>query len=506
MADLARIKRNVAKMAAQNAPETDIDGYIASEGVTVDDVRNFRSEGPTADPRDSFLGKVDAAVRGAADMATFGFADEIAAGLETGFGYLGDYNAELDRQRGIDKSDTENRFGYRLGGQLAGAVAGPTMAAKGVGQAAALGAAQGGAYGFGSGEGGVIDRTKSAATGAMIGGAAGGALGGLGNAISRRAAGRSIPAVDDLRAISDAGYKAADAADVVVRPEGVRRLAAETVRDLTDYGYHPQLQPRIGAVLNEMERLSGVNSTYKGLDTFRKIVGQVAGSNDASERAMATRIMARLDDYMANLPADDVITGNAAQASAGIRQGRENWARMRRAEMVDTAAVKAQRRADTSGTGGNLENAMRQNVRQILDNPRRSRGMTDTEKDLAERIVHGTTTQNALRTVGRLSPSTGGLSAQANVMATILNPLLAIPGAIGTGAKMTADRMTLRNVERLSEAIRSGGMTADQIASMASRGVGKKELVEAIMGIQRLEGRAAGGAGRLSPGLMEYAP
>ncbi len=42
---------------------------------------------------------------------------------------------------------------------------------------------------------------------------------------------------------------------------------------------------------------------------------------------------------------------------------------MRRAKTVDTAAVKAQRRADTSGTGGNLENAMRQNVRQILDQP-----------------------------------------------------------------------------------------------------------------------------------------
>lgn len=43
MADLARIKRNVAKMASMNAPESDIDGYIASEGVTVDDVRNYKA-------------------------------------------------------------------------------------------------------------------------------------------------------------------------------------------------------------------------------------------------------------------------------------------------------------------------------------------------------------------------------------------------------------------------------------------------------------------------------
>ena len=44
MADLNRIKRNVAKMASQNAPIEDIDGYIAAEGVTLDDVRNFKPE------------------------------------------------------------------------------------------------------------------------------------------------------------------------------------------------------------------------------------------------------------------------------------------------------------------------------------------------------------------------------------------------------------------------------------------------------------------------------
>jgi hypothetical protein len=42
MADLARIKRNVSKMVSMSAPETDIDQYIAEEGVTVDDVKNFK--------------------------------------------------------------------------------------------------------------------------------------------------------------------------------------------------------------------------------------------------------------------------------------------------------------------------------------------------------------------------------------------------------------------------------------------------------------------------------
>lgn len=42
--DLDRIKRNVAKMAAQNAPTEDIDGYIASEGATVDQVRAHKPQ------------------------------------------------------------------------------------------------------------------------------------------------------------------------------------------------------------------------------------------------------------------------------------------------------------------------------------------------------------------------------------------------------------------------------------------------------------------------------
>ncbi|CAN1724444.1 conserved protein of unknown function [Hyphomicrobium sp. 1Nfss2.1] len=47
--DLDRIKRNVGKMVEQNAPETDIDQYIASEGATLDQVRGHRTA--MIDPR-----------------------------------------------------------------------------------------------------------------------------------------------------------------------------------------------------------------------------------------------------------------------------------------------------------------------------------------------------------------------------------------------------------------------------------------------------------------------
>jgi hypothetical protein len=138
------------------------------------------------DQRDSFMAKADAVVRGLADVATAGFADEIAAGLGTGFGYLGDYDAELARQRGVDRSDADNRGGYRIAGQIAGGVAGGAALAKGglslaanaanagqgLGRIAAGSAADGlilgGVSGFGSGEG-LEDRVKGSLVGGLVG-------------------------------------------------------------------------------------------------------------------------------------------------------------------------------------------------------------------------------------------------------------------------------------------------------------------------------------------------
>lgn len=148
---------------------------------------------PDDSARNSFMGKVDTAMRGAADMLSLGFADEIAAGLGTGFGYLGDYDQELARQRGVDQADSENRFGYRLGGQLAGGVAGgaglarnglslatnAANAGKSLGRVAfgsgVDGAILGAGQGFGSGEGGFDDRAMSGLKGLGAGVAIGGA-------------------------------------------------------------------------------------------------------------------------------------------------------------------------------------------------------------------------------------------------------------------------------------------------------------------------------------------
>lgn len=435
-------------------------------------------------------GAAGAAALGAADTASFGFGDELGARLgaisEGLASYIPgqpegrSYDEILAKMRDQDKRAEAANPGSYLGGQIAGAFALPGAAATSVPKAIAHGAAQGTVYGVGAADGDANDRLIGGATGAMMGGATGGVVGAAANALASRAASRIIPSTDEIKAIAQAGYKMAGDAGVVVKPEGVKRLGVELKEGLAEQGYLPKLQPRVAAVIEEADRLGAENLTFKSLDNLRRVAGNVAGSADKDEARIGVQLVRKIENYMENLPADDVLAGNASQAAAGFREGQENWARFKRSELVDTQAQKAARRAASTGTGGNADNAMRQNVRQILDNPRKSRGMTDEELAAAERVVMGSKLENGLRQVGRLSPTTGGLSTMMTTAGTMMNPILGVPALVGAGAKIAADRSTARNVQALSEVIRSGGKTSRDLVKAARRGEGPRGLLDAI--------------------------
>lgn len=543
MADLARIKSNVAKMAAQNAPEEDIDGYIASEGVTVDDVRNFSASGkapiqsPPGPEHEGFgelkpyepgfvegisnrlvdaanaIGLpgsrmrrdaqgVDAFVRGAADVPTFGFADEIAAraGAATGVGgERGNYEGNLEFQRATDEQDEITNPGARFAGQVAGAVALPAGRARTVLGAAGEGAALSGAYGFGSGEGGFVERGKNAAKSAVIGSAVGGGIRVVANKFGNRAAAQTIPSNEQIRKQAESAYNKAEAAGVIFRPEGVKQLATTIVDDLAEFGFDPALQPGVAAVIRRFQELDGKNVTLKGLDIVRRVANNAAKVRDnPSQQEISRRLIDRIDDYIENVTEADILMGNAKQGAAAMKEAREAWGRFRRSQMVDTAAARADLRAASTGSGGNADNATRQNVRRLVERP----GLKPSEKKAAERVVRGTTTQNILRQVGKLSPTGNGLMTAMGVGGAMVNPALGLPALVGVGAKALADRMTIKNVERLSQIIRSGGRTAEDLGNLARGG----QLD--VAGVKRIENVAKSlglRASELAAAMREYA-
>lgn len=158
-------------------------------------------------------GSLDAILRGAADMASFGFGDEISAGVRSGFGLRGNYGQELDAVRARN-AEAQQQHPWAYGaGEVAGLA--PMMAIPGmgiargatlagrVGRGALAGATIGGMQGAGSADGNLADRAMGAASGSVIGAGLGAAAPIAGRVVGQAAGRASNRGIMSPRMVND---------------------------------------------------------------------------------------------------------------------------------------------------------------------------------------------------------------------------------------------------------------------------------------------------------------
>ena len=411
----------------------------------------------------------DDIVRLMANGASFGYADKLA-GLASGEGTQAERaksQAAHDRA-GVAGDVAEIGGGAlpALGAYRAGITA-ANLVPKGItGVAGLLGrtagaAIDGGAYGAISASGHDQDVGHGALTGAAIGAAVNPIAEGAGALVNRLLPKGPLPApagADALKAISGEAYKRADAAGLVVRPEGLQKLSSDIKGMLAESGYHPQLQPKIAPLLGEIDRLAQGNATLKELDTMRKMARAARTDIDDSTRKLGGAFTEKLDNYLTSMPSGDVQSVNRTEGVRALLEARKYWQMARKTETVDDAIEVATNNAGAAGTGGNIDNNIRQQFRVILNSKKRSIGWTDDEMDAMRTIARGTTMQNVTRLVGRLSPQGNGLALLLHVGAASASGGMSIPIAVGgAGAKFLADRATSSNVHSLATIIAQGG-------------------------------------------------
>lgn len=414
---------------------------------------------------------------------TFGFGDEIMAGALTPIEMAvraaqgqdwspgASYNAALDRERGIQNEATDqfpvaSTIGDIAGSLVAGGglakggttllnVTNPTVAGM-AGRAAAEGAAYGAARGAGEGEG-ALGRLEGAGAGAGVGALTGGALGAWAGRSASKAAKSLLPKIEDLKAAGAAAYKAADDAGLVLTPQSLQRLGGDMAAAMRDFGFNPRLHPGGQAIIEEISALSSAPSSLKDLEIVRRIAGQAARSTDPSTRELATRMIDKIDDFLAGLKPSDVVMGDRVGGVRALTEARKYWGQYRRLDQVERAMMKAEDRAASTGAGGNYENAVRQNIRAILD--KGAKGFSEEEKAAMRRVVRGGSIENVARLIGKLAPTgvvSGALSGGAGAAIAGGPGAVALP-VLGFGGKKLAETMANRNVQNLMDIIRSGG-------------------------------------------------
>lgn len=230
MADIAKVKRNIQRMIDQGAPEQDIDAYVASEGVTVEDLQKSAPPKATAPqqpaPQQEYSvshSKTDMPAPNAAywgtgsqalDVVTMGLANKGGAAMNglidatigavkgDGFNYSDNYNKWLEWQRSNQRLyNDENpiRSGLGTAAGVALGVASMPVFGRGLLGAAGTGAAYGGVGGAAQDADTVNERVGNALLGTVAGTAIGGAGYGIGK-VAAKGLERGADALSVLRA------------------------------------------------------------------------------------------------------------------------------------------------------------------------------------------------------------------------------------------------------------------------------------------------------------------
>jgi hypothetical protein len=281
------------------------------------------------------------------------------------------------------------------------------------------------------------------------------------------AAGRAMrpspqaPTLDSLKQRQAAAYGDVDASQARLDP-AQRQGLIDHMRGRTDaMDMDEFLHPRANRTMSRMDSLEP-SPRIADIEQKRRLVGRdVAGSLDPAEAMIGQGMKGEIDTYMKDLAAGGNLGPDASATLGRLQDGREMTQRIKKSEGVMDAITKAERRAASTGTGGNEVNTTRQNIRAMLDNPKTNRGWSAAERELMEGIVMGTPTQNALRLAGRFSPTSGALSAMGGLASgASFGPLGVLPSVVGYGAKAGAEALTKRQIEKLMQTIRNGGPLA----------------------------------------------
>jgi len=305
---------------------------------------------------------------------------------------------------------------------------------------------------------------KGAVGGAMLGGGLTGLVTPRGLTPRPPRAVRTATTEQAVYADSKAGYRAMAMLNYqmdIAQAGAIRRAIVDdlTVRNPAEPDRMLILQDQAPSVFNHLDLLIQPSSvpnriTVNEVERVRQVLQTDRISNRISNPGAAEaagRAIAVIDEFLFTLPGVEGIA----------RQARENWAAYKRGQMVEETLRRAVDRANTTGTGFNIDNAIRQEFRRrIRDKPEVWRRFSAREQQEINLIMDPGRTANFLgRYVSRFGPQhilTGTLGTSAGVGAMTHNPLdVLMVLATGAAGHQLSKHLAHGRAERLAEITRA---------------------------------------------------
>jgi hypothetical protein len=297
----------------------------------------------------------------------------------------------------------------------------------------------------------------------------------------------AAPTIQELKAEASAAYKSPEVTSLEVKPTTIKNYGDTAKAILNNEGFDENVAPKTFGILEKLGKIpTGSTVTGQNFNSLRKMLGKAAGSVEPSEKAAASMAIDHLDSFIPAIPKSEVIAGDVGAAASKLEEARGNYSAAKQSEKIDEKLVQAEVRAAAANSGMNVSNTIRQRMADVVLNPKQARGLLPEEIESAKAIAEGTKTQNAMRTAGNILGGGGGLgTAMVGALGGIATggPGAALPLA-GFALRALGNKLTVRQAEKLSEAIRSRAplASATQKFNQAAAQVQTNRTPQAIAG------------------------
>ena len=274
---------------------------------------------------------------------------------------------------------------------------------------------------------------------------------------------------------------------IELAPHVLPTLKTQVDKALREGNQRDYLAPKTFRVVEELIAPKGQKPNVMDVEGVRRLLGNVP----REEYKAAGIVRDIIDDYLAELPDKDVIGGSkVGEILANVRA---NYSAGKRSELITGALEKGEQRAASTGSGANLDNALRQNVRRIIENPKLLRGVPKNIQDEMRSVVKGGSITNLARLVSKLGPKhpvSGWFTALLADLQGGAGLGLATMGAGAIGQKV-AEKATLGKIQKIDEALRKQSPMYRERATAADPAVPRKTANVSSVPVRGVEGYIA---------------
>jgi hypothetical protein len=202
-------------------------------------------------------------------------------------------------------------------------------------------------------------------------------------------------------------------------------------------------------------------ATYRTMKDFERAnkrwtIGDVMGQYERLGKIAPGGMISAQDAEAARLLRSEILDWldtNVQGVKPQIKEALGNWSMHKKIEEMQRVIEVGRDRAAVSGTGANVQNTLRQELRKVLNNDKRLRGYPPEVIAQMEQAVSGSIMQNIARFGGRFAPT--GLHSSAFTLALALHsaPMAVAGAATGYASKKLGDFLTHRQIEDIIVAL-----------------------------------------------------